>query len=102
MDGFTSEQRVLIGWAQVWLEKSTEEAARNRINTDRTLRHYFRSMGLLETWLNSTTHSTYNREILFTLLKRTELRFGKKLFLNLRDFGESCILYRQFFGITKS
>lgn len=34
MDGFTGEQRVLIGWAQVWLDKSREEAIRSQIAND--------------------------------------------------------------------
>jgi putative endopeptidase len=34
MDGFTGEQRVFIGWAQVWLNKSTEEALRTQVGTD--------------------------------------------------------------------
>lgn len=34
MDGFSGEQRVFIGWAQVWLSKSTEEALRTQVGTD--------------------------------------------------------------------
>jgi putative endopeptidase len=34
MDGFTGEQRVLIGWAQAWLNKAREEALRNQVGTD--------------------------------------------------------------------
>jgi putative endopeptidase len=34
MDGFTGEQRVLIGWAQVWANKSTEEGLRTQVGTD--------------------------------------------------------------------
>ncbi|ATP57771.1 peptidase M13 [Pedobacter ginsengisoli] len=34
MDGFTGEQRVFLGWAQVWLNKSTDEALRNQVGTD--------------------------------------------------------------------
>lgn len=34
MDGFTGEQRVFLGWAQVWLKKSTDEALRNQVGTD--------------------------------------------------------------------
>lgn len=34
MDGFTGEQRVLIGWAQAWLNKTNEEALRNQVGTD--------------------------------------------------------------------
>jgi putative endopeptidase len=34
MDGFTGEQRVFLGWAQVWLNKSRDEALRNQVGTD--------------------------------------------------------------------
>ena len=34
MDGFTGEQRVFIGWAQVWLGKSRDEALRSQVSTD--------------------------------------------------------------------
>jgi putative endopeptidase len=34
MDSFTGEQRVLLGWAQVWLDKSREEAIRSQIAND--------------------------------------------------------------------
>jgi putative endopeptidase len=34
LEGFTGEQRVLLGWAQCWLNKSREEALRNQIATD--------------------------------------------------------------------
>ncbi|MBC7567789.1 MAG: peptidase M13, partial [Pedobacter sp.] len=34
MDGFTGEQRVLIGWAQAWLNKANEQALRNQVGTD--------------------------------------------------------------------
>jgi putative endopeptidase len=34
MDGFTGEQRVLIGWAQVWLNKANDQALRNQVGTD--------------------------------------------------------------------
>ncbi len=34
MDGFTGEQRVFFGWAQVWLEKATAESIRAQIGTD--------------------------------------------------------------------
>jgi putative endopeptidase len=34
MDGFTGEQRVFLGWAQVWLNKSTDEALRSQVGTD--------------------------------------------------------------------
>jgi putative endopeptidase len=34
MDGFTGDQRVLIGWGQVWLDKSREKAIRSQIAND--------------------------------------------------------------------
>lgn len=34
IDGFTGEQRVFLSWAQIWLEKLTNEALRNQIGTD--------------------------------------------------------------------
>lgn len=34
MDGFTGEQRVFIGWGQVWLDKARAEALRNQVSTD--------------------------------------------------------------------
>lgn len=34
LDGFTGEQRVLIGWAQVWMNKSREQYLRNQVGTD--------------------------------------------------------------------
>lgn len=34
IDGFTAEQRVFIGWAQAWLNKSREEALRLQVNTN--------------------------------------------------------------------
>ena len=34
LDGFTGDQRVLLSWGQCWLNKSREEALRNKIATD--------------------------------------------------------------------
>lgn len=34
LDGFTGDQRVFIGWAQVWLEKANSESIRNQVKTD--------------------------------------------------------------------
>ncbi len=34
IDGFSGEQRVLIGWAQAWLDKSREEALRLQVTTN--------------------------------------------------------------------
>lgn len=34
LDGFTGEQRVLIGWGQVWQHKARAEALRNQVSTD--------------------------------------------------------------------
>jgi putative endopeptidase len=33
-DGFTPEQRLFLGWSQVWCENSTDEGARLRAQTD--------------------------------------------------------------------
>lgn len=34
LDGFTGQQRVLLGWAQVWLNKEREESLRNQVASD--------------------------------------------------------------------
>ena len=34
LDGFTGDQRVFIGWGQVWLNKSREQAIRKQVATD--------------------------------------------------------------------
>jgi putative endopeptidase len=34
MDGYTGIQRVFLGWGQVWLDKTREEALRNQIASD--------------------------------------------------------------------
>ncbi|PYQ16677.1 MAG: M13 family peptidase [Acidobacteria bacterium] len=34
IDGFTPEQRLFLGWAQVWCQNETEESARLRANVD--------------------------------------------------------------------
>lgn len=34
LDGFTGDQRVFIGWGQVWLSKSREQAIRKQVATD--------------------------------------------------------------------
>jgi endothelin-converting enzyme/putative endopeptidase len=33
-DGFTPEQRVFLGWGQIWCENETEQAAKLRVQTD--------------------------------------------------------------------
>ncbi|MNY16704.1 Neutral endopeptidase [compost metagenome] len=47
MDGFSGEQRVFIGWAQAWLNKSTEEALRNQVGTDPHSPAQFRVNGVV-------------------------------------------------------
>ncbi len=47
MDGFTGEQRVFIGWGQVWLEKANEESLRNQVNTDPHAPNNFRVNGVV-------------------------------------------------------
>lgn len=34
LDGFTGEQRVFLGWGQVWLNKDREESLRNQVASD--------------------------------------------------------------------
>src|SRR5690606_2651331 len=34
LDGFTGEQRVFLGWGQVWLNKDREEALRDQVASD--------------------------------------------------------------------
>jgi endothelin-converting enzyme/putative endopeptidase len=34
VDGFTPEQRVFLGWGQIWCENETEQAAKLRVQTD--------------------------------------------------------------------
>jgi putative endopeptidase len=34
IDGFTGDQRVFLGWAQVWREKIRDETLRQRLATD--------------------------------------------------------------------
>jgi putative endopeptidase len=47
MDGFTGFQRVLIGWAQVWLEKSREESLRTQVAVDEHAPAKFRINGVV-------------------------------------------------------
>lgn len=47
MDGFTGEQRVFIGWGQVWCSKSRDEALRVQINTDPHSPNDFRINGVV-------------------------------------------------------
>lgn len=47
MDGFSGEQRVFIGWAQAWLNKSTDEALRNQVGTDPHSPAQFRVNGVV-------------------------------------------------------
>ena len=34
IDGFTGEQRIFVGWSQVWRSKDRDEALRNKLMTD--------------------------------------------------------------------
>jgi putative endopeptidase len=34
IDGFTGDQRVFLGWAQVWRQKIRDEALRQQLHTD--------------------------------------------------------------------
>ncbi|MBF0694013.1 MAG: peptidase M13 [Flavobacterium sp.] len=47
MDGFNGEQRVFIGWAQVWASKSRDEALRNQIASDPHSPAIFRVNGIV-------------------------------------------------------
>lgn len=47
MDGFTAEQRVFMGWGQIWLNKYREEAIRNLIATDTHAPSKFRINGIV-------------------------------------------------------
>jgi putative endopeptidase len=47
IDGFTGEQRVLIGWAQVWLNKDREAALRGQVAADPHSPSKFRINGVV-------------------------------------------------------
>ncbi|MCB1052515.1 MAG: peptidase M13, partial [Acidobacteria bacterium] len=47
MDGFTGDQRVFLGWAQVWRIKYREDALRQRIMTDPHSPGEFRVLGVM-------------------------------------------------------
>lgn len=47
MDGFTGEQRVFIGYAQSWQEKSTDELLRRMVTTDPHAPPVFRVNGVV-------------------------------------------------------
>ncbi|WP_026376726.1 M13 family metallopeptidase [Aestuariibacter salexigens] len=47
LDGFTGDQRVFIGFAQVWASKYRDEALRNQVNTDPHSPAVFRTNGPL-------------------------------------------------------
>ncbi|HEX9981474.1 MAG TPA: M13 family metallopeptidase [Flavobacterium sp.] len=47
MDGFTGEQRVFIGWGQVWMSKDREEALRNQVASDPHSPSKFRVNGIV-------------------------------------------------------
>jgi len=47
MDGFSGEQRVFLGWAQVWLDKAREEAVRSQIASDSHSPAHFRINGIV-------------------------------------------------------
>jgi putative endopeptidase len=48
VDGFTSEQRVFLGFAQIWCENSTEESARLRALTDPHSPGRYRTNGVVQ------------------------------------------------------
>jgi putative endopeptidase len=45
IDGFTAEQRVFLGWAQVWQSHSRDEQVRNQVMTDPHSPAHFRVVG---------------------------------------------------------
>ena len=47
IDGFTPEQRLFLGWSQVWCQNITDEAARLRAQTDPHSPGEFRVNGVL-------------------------------------------------------
>ncbi|HEA22109.1 MAG TPA: M13 family peptidase [Pricia antarctica] len=47
MDGFTGDQRVFIGWAQVWNGKSRDEALRSQVSSDPHSPREFRVNGVV-------------------------------------------------------
>ncbi len=47
IDGYTGEQRVFIGWAQVWCTKYREDELRNRLLTDVHSPSRYRTNGVL-------------------------------------------------------
>jgi len=48
VDGFTPEQRVFLGFAQIWCENSTEESARLRALTDSHSPGRYRTNGVVQ------------------------------------------------------
>jgi putative endopeptidase len=47
IDGLTGDQRVFLGWAQVWRTKSRDDALRNQIATDPHSPPYYRVNGVV-------------------------------------------------------
>jgi len=47
IDGFTGDQRVFLGWAQVWREKTRDEALRQQVVTDPHSPAYYRVNGTI-------------------------------------------------------
>ncbi|MFE3867548.1 M13 family metallopeptidase [Flavobacterium sp. LS2P90] len=47
LDGFTGEQRVFLGWGQVWLTKSRDESLRNQVANDPHSPSKFRINGVV-------------------------------------------------------
>ena len=47
LDGFTGEQRVFLGWGQVWLNKSREEELRMQVASDSHSPAHFRINGIV-------------------------------------------------------
>ena len=47
IDGFTGDQRVFLGWAQVWREKIRDEAQRQRLVSDPHSPAFYRVNGVI-------------------------------------------------------
>ena len=45
IDGFTPDQRVFLGWAQVWQSHARDEQVRNQVTTDPHSPAHFRVVG---------------------------------------------------------
>lgn len=82
MDGYTGIQRVFLGWGQVWLDKTREEALRSRVSSNPHSPAKFRINGVVrnipefyEAFNVKATDSLY-------LAPKKELKFGNQIQIN--------------------